>query len=1005
MIDPDALRDVFDRAAILPPQDRAAFLARECGDNAALRKEVERLLAADARAGSVFESGSGGSHSGAEETPAARDDTAALQPGARLGPYVILGPAGRGGMGEVYRARDTRLDRTVALKVLPSELVRDAAARRRFEREARAAAALSHPHICTLLDIGRQDDTDFLVMEFVDGDTLAHRLARETLPLRESLHIGIEIAEALVAAHVAHIVHRDIKPGNVMLRPDGVVKVLDFGLAKVAPIAADGGDTTQALSTRAGLIVGTVAYMSPEQARGQDVDARTDVWSLGCVLYELAAGRPPFAGTSTTDVLAAVLQSDPVPLPVIDATIPAELQRIVSKALKKDRSERYQTAQDLLIDLRALLDVIPGKRSSASGAAIGTTAGPQRAAKDSRRWRTAAAVALGAAALVLSGAIAKWWALHSSASPSGKSDESAVPRNLTRLTFDSGAQMDPTFSPDGRFVAYASDKAGNFDIWVQPVGGGNAVQITKSAAQDTQPAWSPDGSTIAFRSERDGGGLYVVPALGGPERLIAMRGSSPSWSPDGAEVRFIASSFFQQVTATLETVSLRTGEVHRILPRFTDEGAWFWVAPHPDGRFSFLGFQKRLGFGFFTVSNDGAVTSSVFEPRLPPQLSRFTDGNWNTYGRHFRWSPDGTHLVLETVDDGGLSNVWGIDVNPGSLEWKAFQRLTTGPGADVAAAFSPDGRRLAFGSLHTSNRIWQFPLTAKGLNAAGGRPLTDDSSDVSYLSVAPGGDSVAYNLQRLGSPDPATLWLKHLDSGASEPLGTSGSSARLSPDGRRVAYSKFLAGQGYAVFVQEFGKAERQVTPWKRSWVAACDWVHDSSAVLVSAGDLELWATDGRDTKPRVALRAPQESGLYQAKFSPNGRWLAFVSAVETGRAAGVHERNQVGVTSVDGLPDREWLAVAPDHNFVDKPRWSADGRTLYFLADEAILLNLWAVRFDPSLGKLIGRPFEIARFDSPSFKIDPEISFTEMDVSRKFVFLTMRSVTGNIWMLDNVNR
>ena len=235
-----------------------------------------------------------------------------------------MGHVGAGGMGEVYRARDTRLDRSVALKVLPHDLIADATARRRFEREARAAAALTHPHICTVLDVGRQDALDYLVLEFVDGETLASCLARERLPVRETLRIAIEMAEALVAAHTVGIVHRDIKPGNVMLRPDGFVKVLDFGLAKlVGPIPTDGGETTQALSTHAGLIVGTVAYMSPEQARGGDVDARSDLWSLGCVLYEMAAGRQPFAGTSTTDVIAAVLQSDPVPLSVIDPTVPA----------------------------------------------------------------------------------------------------------------------------------------------------------------------------------------------------------------------------------------------------------------------------------------------------------------------------------------------------------------------------------------------------------------------------------------------------------------------------------------------------------------------------------------------------------------------------------------------------------------------------------------------------------------------------------------------------------
>ncbi len=323
-----------------------------------------------------------------------------------------------------------------------------------------------------------------------------------------------------MAAHAAHIVHRDIKPGNVMLRPDGFVKVLDFGLAKLAPqIPSDGGDTTRALSTRAGLIVGTVAYMSPEQARGQDVDARTDIWSLGCVMYEMVAGRAPFAGTSTTDVLAAVLQSDPASLVAIDPTTPAELQRIVSKALRKDRHERYQTAQDLLIDLKSLRDTLTWPASPPEHHA---TTAPL-----SSSWRNRTLAAAGVALVIAGGAA--WWRVHPTSAPSSTPPQ-PVQRNLTRLTFDAGLQIDPTFSPDGRFIAYASDKAGNFDIWVQPVAGGDAVQVTKSPAAGDTASWSPDGSTIVFRSERDGGGLYLVPALGGSERLLVAEGNHPSWS-------------------------------------------------------------------------------------------------------------------------------------------------------------------------------------------------------------------------------------------------------------------------------------------------------------------------------------------------------------------------------------------------------------------------------------------------------------------------------------------
>ena len=281
-----------------------------------------------------------------------------LQAGARLGPYEIIALIGAGGMGEVWLATELRLGRKVALKLLPAELTRDPVRIQRFEQEARAASALTHPNVCTIHALGETDDAQhYIAMEYVEGETLRQRLSTTRLSIREALDIAIQVAAALSAAHAAGIIHRDIKPENVMRRPDGFVKVLDFGLAKLAPAARDvaAADTTRTmLKTDAGLVVGTAAYMSPEQARGQEVDARTDIWSLGVLLYEMVAGRSPFAGPTGTDVLAAILDREPAPLARFEPDAPGEVQRILTKTLRKDRSQRYQTIQDLLLDLQAL---------------------------------------------------------------------------------------------------------------------------------------------------------------------------------------------------------------------------------------------------------------------------------------------------------------------------------------------------------------------------------------------------------------------------------------------------------------------------------------------------------------------------------------------------------------------------------------------------------------------------------------------------------------------------
>ena len=490
-------------------------------------------------------------------------------------------------MGVVYRAEDVRLGRHVAIKFLPDSAAANPQALERFHREARAASALNHRHICTIYEIDEHDGRPFIVMEMLEGETLQKRIERKRFDLDGLLDVTMQVAEGLDAAHNKGIVHRDIKPSNIFVTSANEVKILDFGLAK---LAADGtgvavrssGPTVTAAGVRVttpGQTMGTVAYMSPEQVRGEELDPRTDIFSCGVVLYEMATSTLPFPGATTGIIFNGILNRAPTPASALNPAIPAEVNRILDKALEKDRDLRYQSARELRADLARLRR---DSGSARSHAAVAPAPAPA-----SSRWRRRAVVAgagLGLMGLAVAGYFA--WPRRAAATPD-------APRALSRLTFEDGLQTQPTWSPDGRFVAYASDQAGNFDIWVQPIAGGRAVQVTTDPATDWQPVWSPDGNTLAFRSERDGGGIFVVPALGGRERRLTTFGYWPEWSPKRSELLFVARSpaDSSNMVPPVYLVGLDGAPPKRILSdvlagfRWVDRITW-----HPDGeRISFLG--------------------------------------------------------------------------------------------------------------------------------------------------------------------------------------------------------------------------------------------------------------------------------------------------------------------------------------------------------------------------------------------------------------------------------
>ncbi len=451
-----------------------------------------------------------------------------LSPGVRLGPYEILAPLGAGGMGEVFRARDTRLGRQVAVKILPDAVTQDPLRVARFETEARALAALSHPNILGIHDFGRSDGRLYAVTELLEGQSLRDRMAGEPVPWRKAAEIAAAIADALASAHAAGIVHRDLKPENVFLTADGRTKVLDFGLAKVVETVSDSAETLTSPAPNPasadGGILGTLAYMAPEQLRGLKVDGRADIFGLGCVLFEMLTANRPFAGATQADTISAILHAEPPTLDVAGVEIPPALGLVVSRCLEKRAEDRFDTAHDLALSLRSISTSLqPPARS-----------GERPSAARPRQLGTA--VLAGAAGLaILAAAIF----LGRPRAPTGTATENVAWGPPRQITSTPGWDGEPAISPDGTLVVYSSNSAGKADVWVVDPEGGEPLRLTDGPGENRKPAWFPDGRAIAFASRRNGSSsIWKVSRLGGSASLLLENGDMPAVSPDGTRIAF-----------------------------------------------------------------------------------------------------------------------------------------------------------------------------------------------------------------------------------------------------------------------------------------------------------------------------------------------------------------------------------------------------------------------------------------------------------------------------------
>jgi Tol biopolymer transport system component len=639
--------------------------------------------------------------------------------------YRILSPLGSGGMGEVYAAEDTKLHRKIALKVLPAALAGDAERLARFQREAFAIAALNHPNVITIYSVEEDAGQHFLTMELVNGATVASRIPRGGLSIADVLRIAVPLVDAVSAAHQAGIVHRDLKPSNVMLTQDGRVKVLDFGLAKLRPepAALTAMSTMAAGLTEPHQVFGTAAYMSPEQAEGRIVDQRSDIFSLGVILYEMLTGGRPFTGASSVAIISSILRDSPPPISQARPDAPDDLDRIVRRCLSKDVQRRYQTALDLKIDLEDVQ------------AALTSVAAPP--ARASRSRVVVAVVAL--VALAATGYVALDQLRH-------RFGEDAAPEaTFAPLTSAPAAELYSSLSPDAKWIVYAGESAGNRDIYLQSTSGETAINLTKdSVVDDEQPAFSPDGERIAFRSARDGGGLFVMGRTGEGVRRVTRQGYNPAWSPDGKSLVFTSISMEFRPQNSTGRSELWIGTVdgstppHKIYDGDATMPSW-----SPDGQR--IAFNQAL-----TVGSHVSVMTIPIAGGEPTRVEGVDEEiAWNPV-----WSPDGRYLYFIS-NRGGSPNIWRLAIDQVSGTVLSAPQPITTPAAVVAhLSISADGKRLSYSAIAETQNVQRLPFDPiKGeaigdaVNLTTGSrfwgnpdPSPDGSEVVFYSQVQPEGD-------------------------------------------------------------------------------------------------------------------------------------------------------------------------------------------------------------------------------------------------------------------------
>ncbi|HSD72763.1 MAG TPA: protein kinase [Thermoanaerobaculia bacterium] len=873
-----------------------------------------------------------------------------LSAGSRLGPYEIVAPLGAGGMGEVYRARDPKLGREVAIKVLPDRFGTDADALARFEREARAVASLSHPNILAIHDFGREEGSAYAVMELLEGQTLRERLATEALPARKAIDYAVQIAHGLAAAHEKGVVHRDLKPENVFVTMEGRVKILDFGLAKVS--SGEPGETRSptVAATEPGTVMGTVGYMSPEQVRGKSADHRSDIFSCGAVLYEMLSGERAFQGESAAETMAAIAQKDPAEFSGTGAPIAPALDRIVRHCLEKNPNERFQSARDVAFDLQSLTT------------SVGSTALAVLPPAVSRR-RVLSAVLVALAVIVAAG-IGRWTARTSS--PETK----IAPGHFAALTDQPGIERAPAVAPDGRSFVYVGGASGNEDVFVQRVGGRIPTNLTADfPGRDETPAFSPDGEQIAFRSEREGGGIFLMGATGESVRRVTDFGFDPSWSPNGGEVA-VATEAVRDPTSRATVSEIWAVDVSTGKRRLVSRGDGVSPRWSPNGyRIAYWGLPAgKSQRDVFTVAADGSQSAS------PVPVTNDGEFDWSP-----AWSPDGRFLYFSS-DRGGTMNLWRVAIDERTGRVLGPPEPVTTPASWVShATFSRDGN-LLFATLAERSNLMKVEFDPDREAVIGSPvPILKGTRLITSLDWSPDGQWLVFDGPKGSRED---LYLIRADGSGYRQLTDASFQHRVprfSPDGSRIAFYSNRGGNAQIWTIHPDGSGLEQVSSRKSSALYPT-WSPNSQRIAVTGSGnktpnaiLELGRTDEKAVVSLPLL--PTGDNLNPFSWSRDGRFLAGFRDRED-------RSTEVLLYSFD---TGRWESVDPSGR---APIFLSDSRRLLFEKDNGIVLYDTATKRSRQILPAGTLPDGWAMKFSVS-KDDRRIAYVE----------TQRE--GDIWMLN----